>query len=467
MQSSAENFIPILFKVLFGFVSLNIIINLILLYTRPSRLNKLLAIYWPCLFLHFILQGQFQAGDLKTILAYSAALGIFILMGMIAFETVGRTFPIKKYLIFFLPFYPLTIWLHSLGYGFTVVAMPFSIATAIPIAHSGWVLLKGSKGNTTRLQKVLGIVYFLNSIHCINFALFRMDPGSQLWGWLVSYTLCDVLAILLPSIALEQIGITDKKRLQDLVDEKTNHLKDSLITNDNLFRVLIHDISNPLSVMKVYLHFMHENPEKMGLYFDKLQKSQTTMEELIAEVRKMYLQKTKAKAPLGAVDIEECFRELTFIFEQRLKDKNVRLLLNNQLSPHTLIKANHTSLTHSILSNLISNSIKFASPGCYVELTAMHSDARIVLDLKDNGPGIPQHIVKDLMDNKELPSMEGTSGEKGSGLGLSIAKSFVESYGGHFNIVTHFMHTDPKEYGTNIQITLDAADGSSSPQCDS
>jgi signal transduction histidine kinase len=52
--------------------------------------------------------------------------------------------------------------------------------------------------------------------------------------------------------------------------------------------------------------------------------------------------------------------------------------------------------------------------------------------------------------NKELLSTEGTHGEQGSGLGLSIAKSFVDSYGGK-------MSFENKDRGTFVRLSLNKA----------
>lgn len=67
-MSSSEHIIIILFKVLIGFIALNVLINFSLLYTRRLKIHKLLAIYWPSVLVMYLLIGNFQYGELEIII---------------------------------------------------------------------------------------------------------------------------------------------------------------------------------------------------------------------------------------------------------------------------------------------------------------------------------------------------------------------------------------------------------------
>ena len=450
MQSANDNLIPILFKVLFGFVGLNVIINFILLYIRGQRINKLLALYWPILLVMFLLQGLFQNGDLNIILSYSFAMAASLVAATIGFEATGRKLPVLKYLVFYLPIYPITIWLSLRGYSFTTSAMPFAIAVALPLFHAFYYLNVKDFKKTTKMQKILGMVYFCQAVHSINFAVFRMDPGAQLWGWLVTYVLCDLLAILLPSITLEMASMTENERLRNLVSARTEELNKSLKTNQSLFKVLLHDISNPLMVMKGYIHMLSLDKSGKEFLIEKTQKAQMTMEDIVNQMKKFYINKGISKDTLGPVALDECFKEISFIFEQPLMHKNISLVISNQLHPDCCVEADHISLTHSVLSNLVSNGIKFNPANSQVEIIAREDGAFIIIEVLDQGPGMSEQTIQDIMMNKELASTVGTHGEQGSGLGLSIAKSFVDSYGGR-------MEFESKATGTCVRLSLNKA----------
>lgn len=72
-MTEVEKFMPILFKVLFGFVIINCIINLILLFIKNFKMYRLLAIFWPSVLFVFVMQSLFQTGNFAVTLAYSAS----------------------------------------------------------------------------------------------------------------------------------------------------------------------------------------------------------------------------------------------------------------------------------------------------------------------------------------------------------------------------------------------------------
>lgn len=457
MESNADKFMPILFNVLFAFVVINLFINFVLLYTKRLRIYKLLAAYWPMVLIVFFLQAYFQKGQLEIVMAYSATMLSLTIFSMVGFEVLGKRFPLKNYLIYFLAFYPITFVLDRMGFSFTIVAMPFAIATATPVLHTFYLIHIKHRERSTRLQKILGFIYLSIAVHCFNFAFFRMEPGAQLWGWLVTYVMYDSLAVILPSIALEQANMSENERLTNLVDEKTAELNKTLKENESLLKVVLHDISSPLMTMRFYLQFVKASPETES-YIEKARKSQSSMEKIILELKNIYGQKkNKKRSHLRPVGIEECFNDVELIFSDKLQKKNISLIFNNQLSPHTKVLADQTTLTHSVLSNLISNGLKFSYPNSKIEVVARENNNNIILEVKDQGPGMSEQVIRKIYTDEDQESSSGTSGEFGSGFGLSIVKSFVDSYGGQIEFDSRFVQTHPNEHGTNVRITLDRA----------
>ena len=78
-----------------------------------------------------------------------------------------------------------------------------------------------------------------------------------------------------------------------------------------------------------------------------------------------------------------------------------------------------------ILLNLITNASKFTQEGGYIAVTAVKNNSNLIIEVSDNGIGIPE-------DKQEMvfqPYYQVASG-KGSGLGLAITKFLVELYSG-------------------------------------
>lgn len=452
MQNTEENFIPILFQVLFGLVILNLLTNFVLLYTRNVRMNKLMVYYWLSLLSMYLLQGFFQQGHLNIVLAYAPGFITILVMARITFEVTGRHFPLKKYIYIFLPSIPITLWLNTKNVSFTTLAMPLSLAMAVPLFHSVYYLNIVDRKKTTRLQKVMGLIVLANAVHVINFAIFRMDPGAQLWGWIVSFALCNSLAIILPSMSLEYSALTENDRLQNLVDEKIIELNKSLQVNEKLVTILIHDISNPLMVMKNYLYLFKQNRLDKEMIIQKIERTQIAMENIILQAKNLHRLKNKSAIPLKATSITECFKEVSFIFEAFCRQKHITLKFDNQLSSDSLALADQTTLIHSVISNFLSNAIKFSPENAVITVSAIEEDEHIIILIEDQGPGIPAQTIKDVISNKEPTSTLGSAGEKGSGLGLSIAKTFVEFFGGRVDFMSKADST-----GAIVRVTLEKA----------
>ncbi|MEJ5298905.1 MAG: HAMP domain-containing sensor histidine kinase, partial [Armatimonadota bacterium] len=79
---------------------------------------------------------------------------------------------------------------------------------------------------------------------------------------------------------------------------------------------------------------------------------------------------------------------------------------------------------------LLDNAIRYSPPGGRVVLAARREDSRVVIEVRDEGPGIPPEKQGHLFEKfyKVEPPGEGRSG--GTGLGLAIVKRIVDLHGG-------------------------------------
>jgi signal transduction histidine kinase len=98
-----------------------------------------------------------------------------------------------------------------------------------------------------------------------------------------------------------------------------------------------------------------------------------------------------------------------------------------------------------VLSNLVSNALKFTPEGGHVWVRARGEEGGIVIEVTDTGPGIPPehrpHIFEKYYQVERSRSL-------GSGLGLAIAKEMVEAHGGRIELV------DREGPGTTFEVHL-------------
>jgi signal transduction histidine kinase len=107
--------------------------------------------------------------------------------------------------------------------------------------------------------------------------------------------------------------------------------------------------------------------------------------------------------------------------------KNITLDLKATPIPIVLLDA---AKIEQVLNNLVTNAIKFSSPGSRVLITVQPSEEEILISVKDEGPGIPPGEMEKLFKPFQRTSVKSTAGEKSTGLGLVIVKRIVKGHGG-------------------------------------
>ncbi len=102
----------------------------------------------------------------------------------------------------------------------------------------------------------------------------------------------------------------------------------------------------------------------------------------------------------------------------------------------------------TVLRNLVSNAIKFSNPGGMISIHANESSGIVSISVIDNGIGIKPHQLAKLFDISQKQTTKGTANEKGSGLGLMLAKEFVEKNGGELRVKSE------QDKGSEFKFTL-------------
>jgi signal transduction histidine kinase len=87
-----------------------------------------------------------------------------------------------------------------------------------------------------------------------------------------------------------------------------------------------------------------------------------------------------------------------------------------------------------ILFNLLANAVSFSPPGGIVVLQALRRADALLFTVTDRGPGIPPEVLEKVFDWFETHSLG--SHHRGTGIGLSLVRSFVELHGGTVQIAS-------------------------------
>jgi two-component system sensor histidine kinase KdpD len=103
-----------------------------------------------------------------------------------------------------------------------------------------------------------------------------------------------------------------------------------------------------------------------------------------------------------------------------------------------------------VLVNLLENALKFSSPTDPVEISAAAMPGRVVVHVRDQGPGVAEADRERIFDAFE----RGSGAGRGTGLGLAIARGFAEANGGRVWVEP----TAPGAAGSTFVLALPATD---------
>lgn len=98
-------------------------------------------------------------------------------------------------------------------------------------------------------------------------------------------------------------------------------------------------------------------------------------------------------------------------------------------APDQIISADKNMIL-SVVRNILNNSIKFSHPKSKVLIASEIKNGMTIVSISDNGIGMEPEQLKKIFENPEEIQTTGTRGERGSGLGIMICKTFLESHHG-------------------------------------
>jgi signal transduction histidine kinase len=210
--------------------------------------------------------------------------------------------------------------------------------------------------------------------------------------------------------------------------ERINELKNEFIG------VAAHDLRNPLqviqgsSVMLLNKRFGELNAEQQK-FVQVIRRNSDFMVKLITDL--LYISKIdagKLKLELKETDLISLLERNIELNRLLLEQKQIRIsfFAENDF-PMVLVDA---AKIEQVLNNLISNAGKFSAPNTTVEIRAVKVDTEVVINVRDEGQGIPADELNRLFIPFENLSVKSTGGEQSTGLGLAIVKRVVEGHGG-------------------------------------
>ncbi len=245
-------------------------------------------------------------------------------------------------------------------------------------------------------------------------------------------------------------NITARKSAEIELAKKNEELKELNRQKDKLFSVISHDLKNAVAgmvgtydmILEDYEEFSKEELfEYLTLLDQRSRNTAELLEDLLQWSRNQFKEVTTDPENLNVAQIADTvFNGVISRADQK------SITLKNRVSDDLHVYADPNMLK-TILRNLIINGIKFSHQDGEITVNA-ESHEEVKISVTDQGVGMDEETVRKVLNKKTTYTTEGTSGEKGSGLGLDLCIDFVEKHNGEI-----WADSQPGE-GTTFMFTL-------------
>lgn len=254
----------------------------------------------------------------------------------------------------------------------------------------------------------------------------------------------------IPVESSDELGfLAQEFNLMAIKLKELDQLKDDFVSS------VSHELRSPLSAISGYVELLRGKPFNQ-IPEDKGEKALTIIQENTQRLARFIndildLAKLKAghveinRKPLFIASIAE---EIFGLFQPLFEKKSIAGSLD---VPDTIpIIPGDEEKIRQVMTNLVSNALKFTPPGGKIRIVARNQTDFIQVSVHDTGIGIPEEAKDTIFERfrQVKRTTETGSSQKGTGLGLAIAKGNVEAHGGRI-----WVESDLGK-GTTIHFTI-------------
>jgi len=208
-----------------------------------------------------------------------------------------------------------------------------------------------------------------------------------------------------------------------------------------------HELRTPLTAIKGYAETLRKEvgtaPGKK--YLETVERNTDRLINIVNDLRLLSGLEEKTALELEDIDLGGLLENVITIFDQRLKDKELSLVIDVQenLPP---IKADLFKL-EQMLVNLLDNAVKYTDRG-EITVSVDVQDKRVRIQVRDTGIGIPKDDIPRIFERFYVVDKSRSRKSGGTGLGLSIVKHIVLLHNGTIDIESALGK------GTSVTVTL-------------
>lgn len=285
-------------------------------------------------------------------------------------------------------------------------------------------------------------------------SFYIMLPGKSLYALISSFLISSVYILLAdrsdPNFYLISFIIIasncilwffckNQHKYNRLEFEHQKNLKDLSLMKGKMLTTLAHDIRSPLSVILLRSELSVAKNNQMDLErvfknMESIKKNTLKIENLIGDLIKWTLSQNSRTSL--ALDKSHSIAQTIDNSISYLQDaailKNISFL--KKVEDYDFVF--DPAMVETILRNLISNSIKFSRPDSSIEIRGEYRNGYFI-EIFDSAATLSDEQILKIKKGESQVSKEGTKGEKGYGVGLSLVHTFLGEHKASLEIKSH------------------------------
>ncbi len=246
-------------------------------------------------------------------------------------------------------------------------------------------------------------------------------------------------------------------REQEL-NEALKKIETAELEKQNYVMAVVHEIKSPIAAISSYLNILlggiaGELTDKVK---DILKKSKSRADDAIVltndilDVSRVKLLEQIRKEP---VYLEKIIATSIESMRSKVELKNISLEFEEVSDKCRQVVADKR-LMELVISNILSNAVKYTPNGGSVQIRLDESDDVIHISVSDSGIGIPSDEMKNIYSEFYRASNAKKANVEGTGLGLATVKRAIEKHGGKIEIKSPGLLGNEKNPGTTISVSV-------------
>ena len=226
--------------------------------------------------------------------------------------------------------------------------------------------------------------------------------------------------------------ITDRRAAENKLKEYSLRLAEMNENKDRFLLIIAHDLKSPFNTLLSLTDLLLTNIEKYDINEIRtfLQYIHNSASRTFGLVENLLLWSNSQLNRIPFNPSSFCLADIAGDVLSGLREgaEKKKIRISFTIPDHIYVNAD-INMVKTIIRNLIYNAVKFTYPNGLIRIAARKLKGKILISITDNGTGIAKEDQPKIWKFLGGYTTEGTSGEKGSGFGLSICRDFIDKHG--------------------------------------